>query len=181
MNPSEIANYTKMGGAARAAAGDKDLSKAAHRVLLAYASYLNLNSGEAWPSKVLLSRETNLDGRTVRRAIASLVKKGYLVRLKNTRGGRGQTAVFGFGKLDKDQHPAQKKGLGNPGSANTAAPPKVGSGGVDNAGSGRPPEQNAKERSDSEDQPNSAGDDQSLGVTGFGVNGKIKVQLTRKR
>jgi hypothetical protein len=64
-------------------------------VLLAIADYADEN-GKAWPSQTRLAEDTELDKRTIRRALLSLEDKGYLRREEYTRSdnSRGADRIF---------------------------------------------------------------------------------------
>lgn len=80
------------------------LSAAEVRVALALRSYVNRDTGTAWPAVDTLAEEIGSKPATVRAALKRLVRLGWLV-LAGPGGGRGKTTSYalGFDRLGEIQ------------------------------------------------------------------------------
>lgn len=73
---------------------DRDVSATAFRVAFFIATYVNGQSGYAWPSQETIARGLGLCVRSVRNAIAELEGQGHVMVERHK--GRGQTNKIAF-------------------------------------------------------------------------------------
>ena len=98
---------------------DATLSRGALRVGLRLASYVNLETGDAWPAQKTLAVELSISERAVRYAVDELIEKGHLIASRaNRRASNRYRLAF---DERKREFPSKRRLRGNPPAAQPEA------------------------------------------------------------
>lgn len=71
----------------------EDMPSAAKLVYMAIVYHANVATGKAWPSRMLLAKETGLGVTTVSKAVAELCRRNFIIRRKSQSGNRYEIAT----------------------------------------------------------------------------------------
>ncbi len=102
-------------------AADTHLHSTAVRVALVISSYLNQDSGKAWPSIKTIAAASGTPERTVKRVIGELCDAGYL---EKRRGGFSKSNVYvmaGTATVDGNETPVSTEAMGGPNDGHSGA------------------------------------------------------------
>ena len=102
-------------------AADTNLHSTAVRVALVISSYLNQDSGKAWPSIKTIAAASGTPERTVKRVIGELCDAGYL---EKRRGGFSKSNVYvmaGTATVDGNETPVSTEAMGGPNDGHSEA------------------------------------------------------------
>ena len=94
MNKSEAHNKNWFAKVHMQVIRDRDLSNGDKLVYCDLAGYANSKTGECYPSMQTIANDLSMSDRTVKRAIKTLVNKGYIRKVRKGQGRRKTNLYF---------------------------------------------------------------------------------------